>query len=149
MISKGLSPVNMKSNGIQYALAELCGNMEAIYDISCTLNFDEKITFRDNAVATHIFYIVLESMSNAVKHGASENISVSLIHTGSGIEIMVRDDGKGFSKDDFSGKGIGLALMKYRADIIGGMLNISKNEPVGTLITCRIDENGRLKNHVG
>jgi PAS domain S-box-containing protein len=149
MISKGLSPVNMRSDGIQYALAELCNNMESIYDISCTFDFDERIAFKDNSVATHIFYIVLESMSNAVKHGASENISVSLVHTGDGIEIMVRDDGKGFNKDNHSGKGIGLALMKYRADIIGGMLNISKNEPSGTLITCRIDESGRIKNHAG
>jgi PAS domain S-box-containing protein len=149
MISKGLSPVNMRSDGIQYALAELCNNMETIYDISCTFDFDENIAFRDNSVATHIFYIVLESMSNAVKHGASENISVSLVRTGDGIEIMVRDDGKGFAEGDLSGKGIGLALMKYRADIIGGILNISRNEPSGTLITCSIDESGRMKNHAG
>lgn len=149
MISKGLSPVNMKSNGIQYALAELCSNMELIYDISCTLDFDERITFRDNSIATHIFYIVQESMGNAIKHGASENISVSLLRTDDGIEILVRDDGKGFNKVDLSGKGIGLALMKYRADIIGGILNITKNEPSGTLISCRIDESGRSKNHAG
>ncbi len=150
MISKGLSPVNMRSDGIQYALAELCSNMEIIYDITCSLNFDERITFRDNSVATHIFYIVLESMSNAVKHGASKNITVSLVQTDDGIEIRVCDDGKGFSKEDLSGKkGIGLALMRYRADIIGGILNISKNEPAGTLISCRIDESGRLMDHAG
>ncbi len=141
LISKGLCPVNMRSDGIQFALAELCSNMEAIYDISCSFDFDEKISIKDNSVATHIFYIVLESMSNAVKHGASENISVSLKKSGDYIEITVRDDGKGFTNDEESGGGIGLALMKYRADIIGGILNVSNNEPSGVLVSCRIDVN--------
>ena len=35
-------------------------------------------------------------------------------------------------------EGLGLMFMKYRADIIGGMLNVNRRKPSGTIVTCEV-----------
>jgi signal transduction histidine kinase len=51
----------------------------------------------------------------------------------------VRDWGKGIAETDLKHRGMGMRIMKYRADMIGGILDIQSNEPgVGTTVVCTI-----------
>jgi signal transduction histidine kinase len=47
----------------------------------------------------------------------------------------VHDNGKGCSKPR-SRHGMGLHIMRYRADVIGGRLTIESAEGNGTLVSC-------------
>jgi PAS domain S-box-containing protein len=137
LLSKGLSPVNLEGNGIGIAVHELCRSAERIFGIRCVVDCDD-ITIHDNSKATHIYYIIQESLNNAVKHGKSSNIQIMLKRRGRGLFFSVVDDGVGLPEVNANREGLGMMFMKYRADIIGGVLNINRRKPTGTIMTCMI-----------
>jgi signal transduction histidine kinase len=50
--------------------------------------------------------------------------------------LTIRDDGKGFDSNA-DGNGMGLRIMRYRAQCIGGSCDVqSTNE--GTVVRCRV-----------
>ena len=138
LLSKGLSPVNLEGNGIGVAVHELCRNAERIFGIRCEVDCDD-IMIRDNSIATHIYYIIQEALNNAVKHGKSSNIKIMLKRRGHGLFFSVVDDGVGLPEDDPNREGLGMMFMKYRADIIGGVFNVNRRKPTGTIMTCLIN----------
>ncbi len=137
LLAKGLSPVNMDRNGIAIAVVELCRNAERIFGIRCVIDCED-IPIPDNSKATHIYYIIQESLNNAVKHGKAKTIEVTLKRRGAGLFLTVADDGVGLPKTAAQTEGLGLMFMKYRADIIGGLLNVKRRKPSGTIVTCEV-----------
>jgi PAS domain S-box-containing protein len=137
LLAKGLSPVIVEQNGITIAIDELCRSAEGIYNIRCEPDCDD-IVIRDASKATHIYYIVQESLNNAVKHGKCKNIRIMLKRRGKGLFLSVVDDGTGLPEETGRREGLGLMFMKYRADIIGGILNVNRRKPSGTIVTCMI-----------
>ena len=55
---------------------------------------------------------------------------------GGGV-LTVRDDGCGFEVASRSQSGLGLRIMKYRAKMIGGSLEVESSPDAGTLIRCQ------------
>jgi two-component system sensor kinase FixL len=139
LLAKGLSPVNMDSQGIAIAVDELCRRAERIFGIQCTFHYDD-ISIGDNSKATHIYYIIQEALNNAVKHAKSKNVTIELKRHGRGINISVSDDGIGMPENIQDREGLGIIFMKYRVDIIGGVLDFKKGAPSGTVVNCFISE---------
>jgi PAS domain S-box-containing protein len=137
LMAKGLSPVNMDHFGIAIAVVELCRNAERIYGITCVVDCDD-LAIPDNSRATHIYYIIQESLNNAVKHGKAKNITVTLKRRDRGLFLTVADDGVGLPDKAERTEGLGLMFMKYRADIIGGTLAVNRGNPSGTIVTCEV-----------
>ncbi|MDR3237863.1 MAG: PAS domain S-box protein [Spirochaetia bacterium] len=137
ILAKGLSPVNMDKNGIFAAIGELRMDTERIFGSECSFLYDKNITVEDNFTATHIYYIVREAVNNAMRHGGAKHVDIIIKEWDEGIRIDVQDDGCGFNPDTVA-RGLGLNLMKYRADVIGGTLGISGGKNGGALISCII-----------
>lgn len=135
---KRTSPVNVEGNGISIAIDELCRSAEQIYAIRCVAECDE-IVIRTIQKRPIFIISYRESLNNAVKHGKSKNIKIILKRNGTGIACSIIDDGIGFTVRDGKREGLGLTFMKYRADIIGGMLSITSGKPSGTIVTCMIE----------
>ncbi|MBA4147212.1 MAG: response regulator [Verrucomicrobia bacterium] len=141
-IARGLFPVQLEENGLVSALQELIFNSESLFKIRCTFRCKEPVLLRDNALAEHLYYIAHESLMNAVKHGAAKHISISLEPGEKHNTLSVRDDGVGMhaqngnGNENRSGKGMGLHIMNYRAQMIGAKLTIEAQQNNGTLVTC-------------
>ena len=52
-----------------------------------------------NEIALHLYYIALEAVSNAAKHGKAKNIMITLEPARDRYALRVDDDGTGFSAD--------------------------------------------------
>jgi signal transduction histidine kinase len=50
--------------------------------------------------------------------------------------LTVSDDGSGFAQESVKTKGLGLRIMHYRAQKIGGALVIQRGKDGGTVVTC-------------
>jgi signal transduction histidine kinase len=85
---------------------------------------------------------VQEAITNAIKHGKANNIHINLRLTKKGTVLSVKNDGLDFPKLSPRNKGLGLRIMQYRTDLIGGNLDIVKGDKGGTVVTC-IFPNGR------
>lgn len=89
-----------------------------------------------------VYYIAYEAVINAIKHSRCRAIAVSLVQHDDHYVLGVRDDGQGFNHERRSiylqTKSMGLKIMHYRAELVGGRLSVTSMPGEGTVIQCYI-----------
>lgn len=73
-----------------------------------------------------IYRIIQESLTNAVRHGGAQNISVLLHREGQQLTILVMDDGTGMEGE--TEPGFGLHHMRERIGMLGGRLRYGNRQ---------------------
>ncbi|MGA7214921.1 MAG: ATP-binding protein, partial [Terrimicrobiaceae bacterium] len=136
MLARGLSPVTLESHGLMSALRELTANSGKLFHITCRFNCPRPVLVPSNVVATHLYRIAQEAITNAVKHGHARSVVVSLSRTRGNATLAVSDNGLGFSRDARA-QGMGLRIMQYRADTIGAILTIDRAKRKGANVLCQ------------
>jgi signal transduction histidine kinase len=100
---------------------------------------------RDNTQGIHLFRIAQEALANAIKHGRAKTVVIAL-ETGEGAcSLRISDDGIGFAPNGSEKTGMGLSVMRYRARMIGGTVEIQMNAPTGTVVACTIGNRVRAE----
>jgi len=122
-------------DGQRRALEKMCGRANSLYNVDCTCRISGDAAVRDNTVATHLYHIAREAVANAARHAGSRSIVVSLSGGERGC-LTVQDSGTWLDRGDDGAKGVGLRIMRHRADIIGGELRIEHGEGAGTRVLC-------------
>jgi PAS domain S-box-containing protein len=130
-----LCPVAMESSGLVAALHGLTAGVGMRTHIGCALECDDQLTISDPEVATHLYRIAQEAVSNAIRHGRAKSVLIRLAADNGRMTLCVEDDGKGFPTKPKQ-TGMGLHTMRYRASIIGGGLEVRRTKPRGTIVTC-------------
>ena len=83
------------------------------------------------AVEVAAFRIVMEGVTNAVRHADAHHVKVRLGFD-DGLTVHVVDDGRGLAEDRVPG--VGLRGMSDRADEVGGRLTIGSGSSAGTAV---------------
>lgn len=135
-LARGLLPVVSDSQGLMSALQLCAAEVEDLFGVSCRLQCDIPVLIHDDALATHLYYIAQEAVNNAVKHSGAEKIVIRLSAEQGRGTLTIRDDGKGIPENLPGNHGMGLHIMNYRAGIIGGSLEVRRDTPRGTIVTC-------------
>ena len=135
-LARGLSPVSLEDGGLEAGLGELAERARHIQGIPCAFECPEPVAIRDLEVATQVYRIAQEAVSNATKHASPEAIQVRLTRSNGTAALVVEDDGSGFDGSD-EGTGMGLSIMRHRAVMIGGSLRIEARESGGTRVRCQ------------
>jgi signal transduction histidine kinase len=136
-IARGITPVHMGEAGLVFALDELAMNTRKLHEIDCTIEAEGEISVPDQEVATHLYRIAQEALSNAVRHGHATEISIRLSIDEGDIVLAIHDNGIGLQPDDASSAGMGLRSMRYRAGVMNGSIDISASPDGGTSVSCR------------
>ena len=139
-LARGLIPVQMDGKGLMSALEDLVYSFGALSGVRCQFRCKEPIFIEDNNVATQLFRIAQEAISNAVQHGRPKNVFVHLESRDDLVSLQVLDDGIGIAGGENRSEGMGLRTMRYRADIIGATLRVDPLECGGTIVTCTLSE---------
>jgi two-component system, LuxR family, sensor kinase FixL len=135
-LARGIFPVELEENGLLQALKELATTVEKLFNITCTLEHDEKFVIRNRSSENHLFRLAQEAINNSVKHGKAKRVTVSLTKAGDKAVLSIADDGSGFAKEGPKGGGLGLRIMNYRAQKIGANLELVAGEGGGTVVKC-------------
>ncbi|MGI3027160.1 sensor histidine kinase, partial [Vibrio cholerae] len=89
------------------------------------------------------YRVVQESLNNIEKHARAKRVSVMVQQMGTMLQLMIRDDGVGFSiKDARVKRGIGLRNMRERVEFLGGELELMSEPGFGTEITVLLNLDG-------
>jgi signal transduction histidine kinase len=140
-LARGLSPVDQDEGGLESALEELASSTSKLTGISCSFVCPGPVPSLDSTPAVHVFRIAQEAVSNALKHGHAKSVVIALDNGDGACSLRVSDDGVGFIPSVTERKGMGLSIMRYRARMIGGDLEIQPNSPTGTVVACTIATN--------
>jgi signal transduction histidine kinase len=136
-LSRGLLPVVSEAHGLMSALRLYAREVEDLFGISCGFQCEEAVLIHDASMATHLYHIAQEAVNNSVKHARARNILIRLFCGEREGTLIIRDDGVGIQRPLAPHSGMGLHIMNYRAGMIGGTLEIRREQPRGTIVTCR------------
>jgi len=136
-VARGLHTVGDEPENLLNGLQELVRQASATSLMTCELKCSPTMRVHDPMVANQIYRIAQEAIANATKYSGGSAISVSLEGAREGIVLTIADDGKGIDLAGDSG-GLGLAIMKYRAHILGGTIHFSRPVEGGTTVTCKV-----------
>lgn len=135
-VARGLFPVSLEEDGLISALEELVANTGNRFKIKCDFSSEGPAPAIDNSVAVHVYYIAQEAVLNAAKHGQAQKIAVSLTRSQDRLILTVQDDGMGFHPTATRLEGMGIAIMNYRARVIGANLDLKSSPGQGTQLIC-------------
>lgn len=137
-LARGLHPVALKSGGLSAALGDLAARTSEIFQINCRFIAPSAEPWLPDSVATHLYRIAQEAVTNGVNHGKARGILIELVTQPGRASLSITDNGSGMPRPGPRCKGMGLRIMNYRADVIGGTLAFSTPQNGGCIVTCTI-----------
>jgi two-component system, chemotaxis family, CheB/CheR fusion protein len=144
-LARGLMPVELVPEGLMQALRALA-ERTATSGIMCEVDCPKPVYVDSLTVSTHVFRIAQEAVSNAVRHGKPKRIVIRLLGTAKHMQLIVTDDGRGMKAHPMS-TGLGLANMRERARLLGGVVTIDSGDEGGTSVVCTIPLSEDVTSH--
>jgi len=138
-IYMGLRPSMLDNEGLLATLEWLRGECMKLYP-ERHIKLDAGIAEEEvpESLKVNIFRIVQEALNNIAKHSKADRVDVSLSKIGSGIELVVSDDGAGMDLklilQTSTARSLGLTSMRERAELTGGSFSIESTLGEGTTI---------------
>lgn len=132
----GLRPPAL-DGGLPSALEWLASELRRDASVACTVQCDAASTALRADIATMVFRIAQESLTNVRKHAHAQHVAIRLCRSTGPWELTVQDDGIGFDPS-VPGSGYGLLGMKERARALGATLSIESALAQGTRVSLRL-----------
>ena len=93
----------------------------------------------ESYIEVMIFRAIQELIGNAVRHSQANKINVSIDISDTSVKVGVEDNGKGFDVDTLlEGSGMGVKVIKERAEMLGGHLEVDSLIGQGSKIIFQI-----------
>jgi signal transduction histidine kinase len=141
LISHGLAPVPLQGDGLRLGLLELAASTSRIPGVKCRFLGDSPVCIPDVTTATHLFRIAQEAVNNALKHGRAKRIDIALSEEADGVSLSVENNGGAILRAACGATGMGLNVMRYRAEMIGASLSIESGQRKGVRVLCTLRRN--------
>lgn len=139
-ISAELRPLVLDDLGFAAAATWYADQFAARTGLLVNLHLPAADPPKGGAVATALFRILQESLTNIARHAEARTVDIDLDYAGGQWYLGIGDDGRGFADGDAPRPGIGLIGMAERAQILGGSFAISARPGRGTRLEIRIPD---------
>jgi len=143
-LSRALHRRDVDAVGLVNALEDLVDR--EIWKTPCRLKIKPAFRIDDDAAASHLYRIAREAVINANKHAQAREIVVKLERARKEIVLRVTDDGVGIPSEPKLKQGLGSHIMRYRAGVIGGRLEVESPKRGGTRVSCYLPDKA-LQSH--
>lgn len=135
----------LETLGFLAALQWHLERLERVHSVRGVLSVDGEEIEPKYEISVTLFRIFQEALQNIVQHASAEHAFVTVVFRQDEIELMVEDDGTGFSPTMIAdrgtsagGRGLGLLGMEERARLLGGTFSISSRADEGTTVNVTV-----------
>ena len=141
-LSRLLRPQILDDLGLEAALRWLARSFHDDHRIAVSLDFDQPFPTVGGDLATLVFRVTQESLSNIAKHAQAQSVEIALHQRASYLTLSVRDDGHGcdpataFSTGS-EGRSGGLGGMRDRVRLFGGALRLDSQINAGCSVSVQ------------
>jgi two-component system NarL family sensor kinase len=132
-----LRPTVLDELGFYEALSEYLAGLSGAVPFRLESRLDPQLQKWSSRQDAMLFRLVQEALLNARKHARAKRLSVSLERRDSAVVLNIEDDGCGFATASIPVGHYGLLTMRERAEVSGGVLEITSQLGRGTLISVR------------
>ena len=134
-------PPALREGDLALAVAALRDDMDNRYALQVELSWPQTPYPLPLATAVTVYRFFQEALLNVVKHADVDNATAELRIDEKWVVAVVADEGPGFDPDDVradKGRHVGLGLLRERARLVGGSLEVSSWPADGTTLTLRL-----------
>lgn len=131
-VARQLRPTALDDLGLRAAIAGLVEELDRP-GLTAGFRCDDDPSGLDPDIQLVIYRVSQEAIGNAVRHSGAARIEVTLARSDRSFELIVADDGSGFTFDQAT-SGLGLGGMRERAILVGGELEIESRPDHGTTV---------------
>src|SRR5689334_10559851 len=124
---EGLRPPALDELGLAGACAQAIERLTTATGLTASVDTPGDLPALPAAVEVAAYRIMVEAVTNTVRHARARHCQASLALTTAGLSITVIDDGTGLSASNRHGNG--LAIMRERAEELGGTVTITDATP--------------------
>ncbi|MCB2408683.1 PAS domain S-box protein [Hymenobacter lucidus] len=138
-ISHELTPGILEDFGLKIALEELVKRIPK-QQLHAQLHLQGLEQPRPRLYDVAAYRIVQELLANIIRHAKAQEAVIHVVHEDHYLHISAEDNGVGFKLPPISlpAKGIGLAGIRNRIDMLGGSFNVESRPGQGSIITIEV-----------
>nr|AAB52543.1 receptor-like histidine kinase BpdS [Rhodococcus sp. M5] len=138
-VAWSLRPSGLDDLGLACSIEHYVEDFQARFPIRVDLTIRGNIPALPPAVATAVFRIVQEALTNVARHSGAREGSVMLVGSADSLRVVVEDNGAGFDVE-LAGerKSLGLVGVQERARLIGARLFVESSPNQGTTIMVEV-----------
>ena len=137
-IAAELRPGALDRLGLVPALRQEARRFQNRTGIECLARVDEATPEPPAEVATALYRICQEALTNVSRHAAAGRVELALGSDGGALVLTVADDGRGLGEVAAGPEALGLLGMTERASRLGGLVSFSPRAGGGTVVTARL-----------
>jgi signal transduction histidine kinase len=130
-----LRPAALDELGLVAAVEGLARRAQEIDGLEVELAVDLGDADLDPELATAVYRLVQEALTNVGKHAHATRVDVQIDCAPHELRVRVADDGRGFDTEQPT-EGFGLTGMRERAALMNGRLDV-ETAPGGTVVAAR------------
>jgi two-component system sensor histidine kinase DegS len=136
-----LRPITLDAAGLVPAVESLVKDLQSLFEPRLQFQISGTPCRFASAVEIGAYRIIQEALNNALQHSNSTTVTISVRFSDRTLELVVCDDGQGFSVDEAASiyeRSAGLIGMRERARSLGGELTVASAPGQGTTVSARI-----------
>lgn len=133
-ISHNLQPILMDEKNLQSSLTNYIDQLNSKNECHYDLYFEVLVEEIRKPLKLHCYRIITELLYNIHKHAKATNASVQMVAENNTLELIVEDNGMGFTRGNNDSQGIGLMNIQNRVGINKGSMNIDSSAAGTTII---------------
>lgn len=136
-IAEDLRPGMLDDLGLAAAIEWQVEQFQERTGIRCELAMNRDEFELDDRVATSVFRIIQEALTNVARHAEADAVSIAVEENDGKIRLEVRDNGKGFQPGPKK-RSYGLLGIRERVNMLGGEVEILSKPGDGTSVRATI-----------
>jgi len=137
-LARGLSPGALSAEALVPSLKDLARRTRETFEVDCEVEAQAGEAGLGPVAATHLYRIAQEAVVNAIKHGRPRQILLRLVAQGDRLTLEVQNDGRPLGIPARSRDGMGLRIMRYRSEQLGGTLELLPMPGSGVSLCCTV-----------
>lgn len=143
-ISTELRPGVLDDLGLMAAVEWAAEEFQSRTGTKCRLDLPRNDIVIDRELATALFRILQETLTNVARHANATEVSIRLARVDDSLTLEVHDNGKGIGEEQISAdSSLGILGMRERALLLGGQFAINGAPAEGTTIRVWIPDTYR------
>jgi signal transduction histidine kinase/ligand-binding sensor domain-containing protein len=137
-ITYNLRPYQLDRLGLSKAIVSMIRRTGDALEFKTEIDNIDSVFASENEI--NVYRVVQESINNILKHSKATRAEIQIKRKSSQIEILIKDNGKGFEKNN-SADGFGLIGISERVRMLGGEFSIQSAPGQGTSINIKLPIN--------
>jgi len=138
-IAQELRPSVLDDLGFVPAVEAEARRFEERTGIECDLSITTGSLSIEEPMASAIYRIIQEALTNVGRHSDASRVEVRLRHRGDDLLLDVRDDGRGITEEQIADRGsLGMIGIAERASLHGGTVHVEGFPGRGTIVSVRL-----------